>query len=32
MNLIEAAKTQNDALVRAAYDDAAEKGLLPAGA
>ena len=32
MNLIEAAKTQIDALVRAAYADAAEKGLLPAGA
>ena len=32
MNLIEAAKTQIDVLVRAAYADAAEKGLLPAGA
>ena len=32
MNLIEAAKTQIDALVRAAYDSAVEKGLLPAGA
>ncbi len=32
MNLIEAARTQIDALVRAAYDSAAEKGILPAGA
>ena len=32
MNLIEAAKGQIDALVRAAYASAAERGLLPAGA
>ena len=32
MNMIEEAKKQIDALVRRAYDSAAEKGLLPAGA
>ncbi len=32
MNMIEAAKTQIDALVRGAYASAAEKGLLPSGA
>ena len=32
MNLIEAAKTQIDALVREAYDSAVSRGLLPAGA